>query len=72
MYYDDAISSVYFNDNDSSGFNSCFLIQKNMDSTEIVKEGTWDAIHIVVCQMREAPKVSYKVISTVMVSLELF
>ena len=42
-----------------------------MDSNAKVKSGTWDAIHIVACNMREAPKVSYKVISTVMISLEM-
>ena len=42
-----------------------------MDQTNEVKSGTWDAIHIAVCNMKEAPKVSYKVISTVMISLEM-
>jgi len=42
-----------------------------MDSNKDVKSGTWDGIHIVACNMREAPKVSYKVISTVMISLEM-
>lgn len=42
-----------------------------MDSTALVKSGTWDGIHIVVCNMKEAPKVSYKVISTAMISLEM-
>ena len=71
LYYDFAISSVYFNDSDTQGFNACFLVKKEMDSTTIVKSGTWDGIHIVVCNMKEAPKVSYKVISTVMISLEM-
>lgn len=43
-----------------------------MDPTKEVKNGTWDAIHIVACNMKEAPKVSYKVISTVMISLQMF
>lgn len=42
-----------------------------MDQTNEVKSGTWDAIHIAVCNMKEVPKVSYKVISTVMISLEM-
>ncbi len=71
LYYDYAISSVYFNDSDTQGFNACFLVKKEMDSTAVVKSGTWDGIHIVVCNMKEDPKVSYKVISTVMVSLEM-
>ena len=30
----------------------------------------WDAIHVVSCNMKDAPKVLYKVISTVMVTVE--
>lgn len=71
LYYDYATSSVYFNDTDTQGFNACFLVQKIMDQTNEVKSGTWDAIHIVTCNMKEAPKVTYKVISTVMISLEM-
>lgn len=36
-----------------------------------IKQGNWDGIHIVVCNMREVPKVSYKVISTVMLSMQI-
>ena len=42
-----------------------------MDATNEVKSGTWDAIHVVTCNMKEAPKCTYKVISTVMISLEM-
>jgi len=42
-----------------------------MDTTSEVKSGTWDAIHVVICNMKELPKVKYQVISTVMVSLEM-
>lgn len=71
MYYDFATTSVYFNDTDTQGFRGCFLVKKEMDSTAEVKSGTWDAMHIVSCIMKEAPKVKYQVFSTVMISLEL-
>ena len=71
LYYDFAVSSVYFMDTDTQGFNSCWLVQKTMDPTAEVKSGTWDAIHVVSCSMKEAPKCTYKVISTVMISLEM-
>ena len=71
LYFDYAISSVYFNDTDTQGFNACFLVKKEMDPSKTIRSGTWDGIHIVVCSMKDAPKVSYKVISTVMISLEL-
>lgn len=59
------------NDTESQGFNGCFLVKKEMDQNASVKEGTWDAIHIVVCDMSDAAKASYKVISTVMISLAM-
>ena len=71
LYYDYATSSVYFNDTEGQGFNACFLVKKEMDQTASVRDGTWDAIHIVVCDMSDASKASYKVISTVMISLEV-
>jgi len=70
LYYDYATSSVYFNDTDSAGFNACFLVKKEMAGEKDVKEGCWDAIHVVVCNMKESPKVSYRVISTVMVTVD--
>lgn len=71
LYYDYAVSSVYFNDTEQQGFNACYLVKKEMDSGNDIKSGSWDAIHIVVCNMKEMPKVSYKVISTVMISMEI-
>ena len=70
LYYDFAISSVYFNDTDTQGFNACFLVKKEMAGENDIKNGCWDAIHVVACNMKEAPKVSYRVISTVMVTVE--
>ena len=70
LYYDFAIHSVYFNDTDTQGFNACFLVKKELQGEKEVKTGCWDAIHVVACNMKEAPKVSYRVISTVMVTVD--
>lgn len=71
LYYDFAHTSVYFNDTDDQGFNACYLVKKNMENEKNVDACTWDAIHIVICNMKAAPKVSYKVISTALLSLDL-
>ena len=42
-----------------------------MDHTAGIKKGNWDAIHIVVCKLRDAGKAAYTVISTAMISLEI-
>ena len=70
LYYDHATSSVYFNDTDSAGFNACFLVKKEIAGEKDVKQGNWDAIHVVSCNMAEQGKASYRVISTVMVTVD--
>ena len=71
LYYDQALSSVYFNDTEEPGFKAAFLVKKDMDHTAGIKKGNWDAIHIVVCKLRDAGKAAYTVISTAMISLEI-
>ena len=41
-----------------------------MEGEKGINKGNWDAIHIVACNMKENPKVSYRVISTVMVTVD--
>lgn len=69
-YYDYALSSVYFVDTDTPGFNACFLVKKELKNEKQIKYGCWDAIHVVTCNLKFAPKADYRVISTVMISLE--
>ena len=42
-----------------------------MEGEKGVKSGNRDAIHVVACNMKENPKVSYRVISTVMVTVDV-
>jgi len=70
LYYDYAISSVYFVDTPTEGFNACFLVKKELKDTKEVKYGCWDAVHIVNCNLKAAPKADYRVISTVMITME--
>ena len=69
MYYDYAISSVYFNDTEMPGFNAAFLVKKSIDNESGIESGNWDAIHIVECNLNEQGKASYAVTSTVMASI---
>jgi len=69
-YYDYALSSVYFVDTETPGFNACFLVKKELRNEKAIKYGCWDAIHVVTCNLKFAPKADYRVISTVMISLE--
>ena len=71
LYYDYAISSVYFVDSqEGQGFSGCFLVKKEMKNESSLTYGNWDAIHIVSCNLTELPKVTYRIVSTVMISLE--
>lgn len=68
LYYDsDFHTSVYFFDTDTaSGFGSCWLIKKNKDDKGAgIKEGTWDAIHLVTTTIDGQGKVKYRLNSTI-------
>ena len=41
-----------------------------MNNEKGIKYGAWDAIHVVTCNMKAMPKVEYRVISTVMITLD--
>ncbi len=45
LYYDYAISSVYFADTPEPGFNASFLVKKELNDVQSIKYGNWDAIH---------------------------
>ncbi len=71
LYYDYAISSVYFADTPEPGFNASFLVKKELNDVQSIKYGNWDAIHIVNCTLNQAAKkATYRVISTVMITME--
>lgn len=71
LYYDaSAVSSVYFVDTSDAGFNACFLVKKDINDEKEIKKGSWDAVHVVTCNLKKAPSASYRVISTVMLTIE--
>ena len=70
LYYDFAFSSVYFVDTEHAGFNACFLVKKAVAGLKEVRDGCWDGIHVVACDMSTAGQAKYRVISTVMISVE--
>ena len=55
-------------DTDGKGFSGCFLVKKELNNQKEVKESSWDAIHVVTCEV-DGSKVNYTVISTVLISL---
>lgn len=71
MYYDEALSSVYITESPQEGFKAVFLIKKYLKDVSQIREGSWDAIHLVNCQIKKDSKAEYSVRSTVMLSLDL-
>lgn len=69
LYYDFAISSVFLAETPEPGFNACFLVKKELHDVQQIKDGNWDAIHVVNCTL-EAKKANYRVISTVMITMD--
>lgn len=72
LYYEGGTSSVYLWDLDT-GFAGCFLIRKRVAADRFVKEGGWDAIHVVEVQDNTAShaKSVYKLTTTVIVSMNV-
>ena len=71
MYYDEALSSVYITESPQEGFKAVFLIKKELRNVSQIREGSWDAIHYVNCQVKKDSKAEYSVRSTVMLSLDM-
>lgn len=73
LYFDqgNTLTSVYLFDTTNAGFGGCFLIKKELDVSESVKEGTWDSIHVVSVDLdrQSEGKARYKVTSTVFLKM---
>jgi len=70
LYYDNAVSSVFFIDTVQAGFTAFFCVKKEVKSVRDIKNGVWDATHEVICTLKAAAKSepnmgNYKVNSTI-------
>ena len=77
LYFDQALTSVYFFDTDYDGFGACFLVKKSksikliyieIEGEKGIKEGSWDSIHVVTVSL-EQKKARYRVASTVFLKM---
>mmetsp|Transcript_24262 Transcript_24262/g.50595 ORF Transcript_24262/g.50595 Transcript_24262/m.50595 type:complete len:284 (-) Transcript_24262:7-858(-) len=74
LYYEGGVSSVYLWDLDeedpTSGWAGCFLIQKDVKGDKHVSNGSWNSIHVVECNTSDGgKKASYKLTTTIMVTM---
>jgi hypothetical protein len=65
LYFDQALTSVYFFDTDYDGFGACFLVKKRkinpfqtkmdigIEGDKGIKEGSWDSIHVVTVSLEQ-------------------
>lgn len=75
MYYDNAVSSVFFIDTAQAGFTAYFCVKKEVKNVRDIKNGVWDATHEVICTLKAATKTeptmgNYKVNSTMHMVIE--
>ncbi len=75
LYYDNAVSSVFFIDTASAGFTAYFCVKKEVKNIRDIKNGVWDASHEVICSLKAATKTeptmgNYKVNSTIHMVIE--
>jgi len=82
LYFDteNVYSSAYLfetDEKDGKGFGACFLIHKEIDGnvsgSHELKKANWDSIHVfeVICNNSKGTEYTYKLTTTVMVSLIL-
>jgi capping protein beta len=76
LYFEGGYSSVYFFDTDddsaaSNSFGACFLIHKDVDNENDLKAGWWDSVHVFEVEEKKANTFSYKLTTTVMISMKL-
>jgi len=77
LYFTGGNSSAYFfetNDEDEKdgGFGACFLIHKKNDAEKgALKKGVWDSIHVFEVIKGDGKEYTYKLTTTVMISLIL-
>ncbi|PNY17639.1 putative F-actin-capping protein subunit beta-like [Trifolium pratense] len=74
QYYEGGSSSVYMWEDENEGFVACFLIKKDGSKTGqgrrgYLEEGAWDAIHVIEVGPEEEENTSYRLTSTVMLTL---
>lgn len=68
LYFEGGTSSVYLWDLDN-GFAGCFLIKKSVEGNQFVNNGFWDSIHVVEVVESSKTKATYKLTTTVMLSM---
>lgn len=70
LYFEGGTSSVYLWDLDT-GFAGCFLIKKSIENNRFVSQGGWDSIHVVEVNEISPTKATYKLTTTVMLSMSV-
>lgn len=70
LYYEGGFSSVYFWDIQEGNFAGCFLVQKDVEKSRGLTEGTWNSIHVLeAIEMKEEKSFKYKLTTTVIISM---
>ena len=74
LYFEGGTSSVYYfetDEEDTSAFGACFLIHKDVTESKSLKSGWWDSIHVVDVSPAGKGSFTYKLTTTVMISMQL-
>ena len=71
LYFEGGTSSVYLWDLEGGNFAGCFLIKKAVAGHKFVSDGAWDSIHVVEVADAESKRATYKLTTTVMLSMDV-
>lgn len=74
LYFEGGTSSVYFFDTDAGQldhFGACWLIHKDVETTNALKKGFWDSTHVFDVTVDKKGQFTYILTTTVMISMNL-
>jgi len=79
LYFTGGCSSAYFFETDEDtnekqgkgGFGACFLVNKKLEKKKNVEAAAWDSIHVFEVIQKDELKYTYKLTTTVMISMIL-
>lgn len=72
QYFEGGLANAYFWDGESDdSFGACVLIQKDGSGIRGCEKGVWDSIHMVEVNIRKDGTADYRLISTIILSIEM-
>lgn len=70
-YYEGGYSACYFWDKDGGGFNTAWLIRKNIEKSKGLEDGSWSSINVIYVKTDGKTKWTYKITTSVVLEMNV-